>query len=43
MGRGPEEEAIVIVKPGAGDPAVTQVRVNHRVSDREVGGEGPNT
>ncbi len=41
-GRGPKEEAIVIVKPGADDPAVTQRRVKHWVSDRDVGGEGRN-
>ena len=43
MGRGPADEAVVIVKPGACDPAVTQVRVNHRTSTREGGGEGRNT
>jgi hypothetical protein len=43
MGRGPAEEAVVIVKPGAGDPAVTQVRVKHRDSAKEGGGEGGNT
>jgi hypothetical protein len=36
MGRGPTDEAVVIVKPGAGDPVVTQVRVKHRVSAREA-------
>ena len=36
MKRGPAEEAVVIVKPGAGDPAVTLVRVNHQVSDRRL-------
>ena len=36
MGRGPTDEAVVIVKPGAGEPVVTQVRVNHRVSAREA-------
>ena len=35
MGRGPADEAVVIVKPGAGDPVVTQVRIKHRVSGRE--------
>ena len=43
MGRGPAEEAVVIVKPGAGDPVVTQVRIKHRASGREAGGEGRNT
>ena len=43
MGRGPADEAVVIVKPGACDLAVTQVRVKHRDSDREGGGEGRNT
>jgi len=43
MRRGPKEEAIVIVKPGAEEPAVTSGRIKHRVSDREVGGEGLNT
>jgi hypothetical protein len=43
MERGPAEEAIVIVKLGAEDPVVTQVRVKHRVSGREAGGEGQNT
>ncbi len=43
MGRGPADEAVVIVKPGAGDPVVTQVRVEHRVSGKEAGGEGRNT
>ena len=43
MGRGPADEAIVIVKPDAGEAAVTSLRVNHRVSGREVGGEGQNT
>ena len=36
MGRGPADEAVVIVKPGAGDPVVTQVRVKHRASAREA-------
>ena len=36
MGRWPAEEAVVIVKPGAEDPVVTQVRVKHRVSAREA-------
>jgi len=35
MGRGPADEAVVIVKPGAGEPVVTQVRIKHRVSGRE--------
>jgi len=43
MGRGPADEAVVIVKLGADDPVVTQVRIKHQVSDREVGGEGRNT
>ena len=37
------DEAVVIVKPGAGDPVVTQVRIKHRASGREAGGEGRNT
>ncbi len=40
MGRGSEEEAIVIVKPGADDPEGTQVRIKHRISAKEAGGEG---
>ena len=36
MGRGSADEAVVIVKPGADDPVVTQVRVKHRVSAREA-------
>ena len=36
MKRGPAEEAVVIVKPGADDPAVTLVRVKHQVSDRRL-------
>ena len=36
MGRGPAEEAVVIVKPGADDPVVTQVRAKHRASAREA-------
>jgi hypothetical protein len=32
----PAEEAVVIVKPGADDPVVTQVRAKHRVSAREA-------
>ena len=43
MGRGPADEAVVIVKPGACDPVVTSVRVKHRASAREGGGEGRNT
>jgi len=43
MGRGSADEAVVIVKPGAEEAAVTQVRVNHRVSGKEAGGEGRNT
>jgi hypothetical protein len=43
MGRGSEEEAIVIVKPVAEEPAVTLGRVKQRASDREVGVEGPTT
>jgi hypothetical protein len=43
MGRWSTDEAVVIVKRGADDLAVTQVRVKHRASDREVGGEGWNT
>jgi hypothetical protein len=43
MGRGPADEAVVIVKPGACDPAVTQVRIKRRASGREAGGEGWNT
>jgi hypothetical protein len=35
MGRGPADEAVVIVKPGADDPVVTQVRIKHRGSGRE--------
>ena len=42
MGRGPTDEAVVIVKPGAEDAAVTQLRANHRVSGKEAGGEGWN-
>ena len=34
MGRGPADEAVVIVKLGARDPAVTSVRVKHRTSGR---------
>ena len=36
MGRGSANETVVIVKPGAGDPVVTQVRVKHRVSAKEA-------
>ena len=36
MERGPAEEAVVIVKPGADEPAATSVRVNHPVSDRRL-------
>ena len=36
MGRGPAEEAVVIVKPGAVEPVVTQGRANQRVSAREA-------
>ena len=36
MGRGPADETVVIVKPGACDPMVTSVRVKHRVSAREA-------
>jgi hypothetical protein len=43
MGRGPAEEAVVIVKRGACDPAVTSVRVKHRASGMEAGGEGRTT
>ena len=43
MGRRPAEEAVVIVKPGACDPAVTSVRVKQRDSDKEAGGEGRTT
>ncbi len=43
MGRGPADEAVVIVKFGADDPVVTQVRIKHRISDKEVVGEGWNT
>jgi len=43
MERRPADEAVVIVKPDADDPAVTQVRVKHRGSGREAGGEGRNT
>ena len=43
MGRGPADEAVVIVKPGADDPVVTQGRIKHRVSGKEAGGEGRNT
>ena len=35
MGRGPADEAVVIVKLGAGDPVVIQVRAKHRVSGRK--------
>ncbi len=38
MGRGSADEAVVIVKPGAEEAAATQVRVNHRVSGKEVKG-----
>jgi hypothetical protein len=34
MGRRPADEAVVLVKPGACDPVVTSVRVNHRASAR---------
>jgi len=40
MERGPAEEAVVIVKPGADEVAETSRRVKRRDSDREVGGEG---
>ena len=43
MGRGPADEAVVIVKPDADEVAVTSLRVKHRASDRDVGGEGRNT
>ncbi len=33
MRRGPADEAIVIVKPGAEEPVVTRGRGKHRVSD----------
>lgn len=43
IGRGPADETIVIVKPGADEAAATPMRVNHRVSGKEAGGEGRNT
>jgi hypothetical protein len=43
MERGSSDEANVIVKLGAEDLVVTQVRVKHRVSGREAGGERRNT
>ena len=43
MGRGPADEAVVIVKSGAEDAVVTQLRVKHRVSGKAAGGEGRNT
>ncbi|MCP5417704.1 MAG: hypothetical protein H6965_11485 [Chromatiaceae bacterium] len=36
MGRGPADEAVVIVKPGTVDPVVTWVRAKHRASAREA-------
>jgi hypothetical protein len=36
MGRGPADEAVVIVKRGACDPVVTSVRIKHRASAREA-------
>ncbi len=36
MGQGSADEAVVIVKPGACDPVVTQVRIKHRDSGREL-------
>jgi hypothetical protein len=43
MGRGPADEAVVIVKLGAVDPVETQVRIKRRDSSKEAGGEGWNT
>jgi len=36
MERGPAEEAVVIVKPGAGEVVVTQLRVKRQVSGRQL-------
>jgi len=36
MGRGPADEAVVIVKPGAGDPVATSVGIKHQASAREA-------
>jgi hypothetical protein len=43
MNRGSADEAVVIVKFGADEFMVTWTRVKHRISYREVGGEGRNT
>jgi len=43
MGRGPAEEAVVIVKPDAEDPVETPGRTKHQASARDGGGEGWNT
>jgi hypothetical protein len=43
MGRGPADDAVVIVKPGAEEAAVTSLRGKQRVSGKEAGGEGRNT
>lgn len=43
MGRGPADEAVVLVKPDADDAAVTSLRGKHQASDKDAGGEGRNT
>jgi hypothetical protein len=42
MGQWPAEEAVVIVKRGAEEIVVTQLRAKHPASDKEVGDEGRN-
>ena len=43
MGRGPADEAVVIVKPPAVEAVETPRRIKPEVSNKEVGGEGRNT
>jgi hypothetical protein len=43
MERGPADEAVVIVKPGADEVMVTWLRVKRQDSGREARGEGRNT
>jgi len=42
MSRGPADEAVVAVKPGADEGMATCLRVKLPESDRDVGGEGQN-
>jgi hypothetical protein len=42
MGRGPADEAVVVVKLGADEDAVTYLRAKLSASGRDAGGEGWN-